>query len=136
MDDFFNIESLKKTCIRTFFKHLNQTGEQEGRILSEGCYSMEIRNQSDIPLRLTIADEIMTLQPRILDLVSVIDPLNPQVYHYDSLILPGQPYLVRSDIIEYFWGSPDAGDWNMLVIRHMVVEYQEGITYPVYPDKK
>jgi len=135
--DFFKIENLQKICIRTLVRRLRADDGLTGKILSEGCYAMEIRNYSDtIGLNLTINGQTIFLYPAI-DIGGGPGPYlrtgEPQ-----SIILPGEPYLVRSDIINFEWGQTGADPefYDAVVIRHMVVPFQEGINYPVYTGKK
>lgn len=132
---FFNIENLKKNCIRTLLRDLNADAGATGKIFSEGCYAMEIINYSDIQrLNLTINGQSLILFPAV-DIGGGPGPyIRPGG---QNIFLPGEPYLVQSNIITFSWDDPETPDeWNAVVIRHMVVPFQEGVSYPVYTGKK
>ncbi len=131
--DFLDIDFLKKRCVRTLLKRQAGTGGRSGKLFSEGCYAWEIVNQSlTTDLELTIKGEKFTLQ-MAFDQYLALGIATPN-YKYHSLILPGEPYLVRSDEIEFFWTKNNAREWDMLIIRHMVLPFQEAKEnfYPVY----
>lgn len=133
MSDFFEIESLKKRCIRTILKSQKAAGGRSGKIYSEGCYAMEIINQSlTTEIDLTIKGETVQLQVAFDQTLTL--GIVPPNYKYHSLILPGEPYLVRSDEIDFRWTKNNRTEWDLLIIRHMVVPFQElpENPYPVY----
>jgi hypothetical protein len=133
MTDFFNIEFLKKRCIRTLVNRQEKTGNKTGILYSEGCYAWEIVNQSlSSDIDLIIKGQTIRLQPAFDQYLSLgIVPAN---YKYHRLILPGEPYLVRSDEVRYNWLKANPAEWDLLIIRHMVVPFQEANEnpYPVY----
>lgn len=135
--EFFKIENLQRNCIRTLIRREQASGSVSGKIFSEGCYMMEIINYSrQLNMFVRINGQEILLQAGVLNISALVDPAQAQVYDYRSLILPGEPYLVRSDIIEYQWDQDVQELFDFAVIRHMVVPFQEGVSYPVYTGKK
>jgi hypothetical protein len=133
MANFYDIEFLEKRCIRTITKSILRQGNQTGTIESEGCWAMEIINQS--------ISEILTLTIKgekfILDKALDLDPTAPiRTYRFANLVLPGHPAIVRSDQIGYSWESETQNNYSMIIHRHCVVPFQEAANvsklYPVY----
>jgi len=127
-ENFYDIDRLKQICVRTIITRIERDGEQTGKFLSEGCYAMEIINYSIA----SGVDFEINGQKFHLERGVDLDPTAGRRYWFDSIKLPGHVSLVRSDEIKYTWESAESVNWNMAIIRHVVMPFNEKIDYSVY----